>query len=1220
MRRFDYTSGSAAKFWQVDRAGAIVTVEYGRIGMQGRSQVKEFGSDAEATAHVDRLIAEKLRKGYVESASATGTPAAPAASASIAAPAVSATVGEPAEASGASSVAATGAPLPDEETFVVPVGWRRSLVPRRGGAPGPALPTGAKARRAGEELLESLRDGIDRLIGNGGDPEVVDALRAWRAGDRTPLGAGALVVAVTHEIGWRDTDRARTLGDLLVATDGVVGAACGLVESARLSARDSWAGRTCVLTLTEGDRADWDYREGRVAVLRRVRAHLAVATDEEYAAARAALADYRDAALPVRVVTSFLLPTETAWLAQDVTDVDRVAEPPLAELMMLSADTAERFARMAGHLAFWSVMHDPASVTAGAATVGPALAPLLAEWFDEEYLDAAGRQRLVALLAAFPTDEAMRLLLDRLDRKYVQAAVLDMLRRFPVRGVRLLADAAQGRTAAAREAATLLRGHVMTNPAAVEAALPLLDEAHRQRVGQVRAEQASAVASADSDRLPPVLVSPPWLVKRQRTAPPVVPGLARPDEAAIQWLPGEREWWAATENPYLAYWRRGEDLADLAPQVAAGTLRDHEAIAFFTRAPEELVRPLLPSWRPDDTWSAQYWARRLVGRHELAALPTALHVARSAPQSAGDVLLPYAASEVADLMADWLDRLKSARPAALAWFRRHPATAARALLPAALGEPGLARRAAERALRLVAIDDRELVLAVARSCGEAAATATVAVLDADPLDQLPARIPALPQWLDPVLLPPVLLRDRSAALPADALRHLYTMLAISKPGEVYPGVALVREACDPASLAEFGWALFERWQAAGAPAKESWVLAALGWIGDDSTARRLAPVIRAWPGEGGHARAVTGLDVLATIGTDVALMHLYGISQKVKFRGLRERAAQKVTEVATELGLDADQLGDRLVPDLGLDADGSLVLDYGPRRFTVGFDEQLKPYVMDGPGTRRKDLPKPGTRDDQALAPEAYQRFVGLKKDVRTLAADQIRRFEAAMVAQRRWAAADFRRYFLAHPLLWHIVRRLVWATFDDTGAPGTAFRVAEDRSLADVEDEAYVLPDDARVGIAHPLHLGADLPAWAELFADYEILQPFAQLGREVHRFDDTERDERLLSRYAGVAVPTGRLLGLERRGWRRSGAQDNGVQPWLERELPGNRAIVVNIDPGITVGMVDMFPDQKIEDVWVNDRPEGDWYPRGGKVRFGDLDEVTASEILRDLAEVVR
>ncbi|MFG2054642.1 DUF4132 domain-containing protein [Micromonospora sp. NPDC048930] len=1208
MRRFDFVSGNAAKFWEVDQTGTTVTVRYGRIGAEGRTQAKELDTAAEAAAHAERLIAEKLRKGYVESGSAAARPSVTAEAAAPAAPTAGELPGE-----------ATADQLPDEETFVVPAGWRRLLIPRRGGVPGPALAGSAKGRAAGQQVLAPLAAELEAVARHAEDPELSAALRAYLAGEPTPLGAAVLVVAAAAVVGWRDRDQqGRAIGDLLVAELGPVGAAAALAEQATITVGAGHGG-TSGLRRVRTDTAEWGYRNLRLGVLRRIRAHLAVASDEEYAGIRAALAGYRSGPLPARVVTSFLLPTERDWVADDVAAVDPAGEWLLVELLLCAVDDVERFAALAGHLSVYSLMYDPAVVVTGTVAIGPAIAPLLAEWFDRENLGAEGQQRLVSLLAALPTDEAMALLLARLDRKYVQAGALEMLRRFPVRGVRLLAQAAGERTAAGREAATLLRGHVLTNPTAVDAALPGLDPVGQARVAQVAGDGATAVPVAGPDRLPPVLLSPPWLVKRRRVAPPVVTGLTRPDRTALVWQPGERERWAAVVPGWAGYWR-GDDLTVLGGRVAAGTAGDYESVHFFTRATEELARPLLPAWRPTESWNADQWLRRLVGRYELDALPAVLHLARTTPQAVHEVLLPVADGEVADLMADWLDRLKSVRSTARAWFRRHPAAATRALLPAALGTPGPRRRAAERALRLVAVEHRDTVLDAAGEYGEEALAAATAMLDADPLEQLPARMPTLPQWLDPVLLPPVLLRDRSAALPVDALRHLCTMLAVSKPGEAYPGVGIVREVCDPLSLAEFAWALFERWQAAGAPSKESWAFTALGLIGDDGTARRLAPLIRAWPGEGGHARAVTGLEVLAGIGTDVALMHLYGISQKVKFRGLRERAAAKVTEVAAGLGLDSEQLGDRLVPDLGLDADGSLVLDYGPRRFTVGFDEQLKPYVVDGSGARRKDLPKPGARDDQALAPAAYQRFVGLKKDVRTLAADQIRRFEAAMVAGRRWPVADFRRYFLAHPLLWHIVRRLVWATVDSAGAVVTAFRVAEDRTLADVDDETYLLPDDGTVVIAHPVHLGAAMPAWAELFADYEILQPFVQLGREVHRLTEAERDERLLHRHMGVSVPAGRLLSLERRGWRRGAPQDAGVQGWLERELPGGRALVIDLDPGIAVGVVDMFPDQKLEAIWVNDRPEGEWYGRDGKVRFGDLDEITASEVLRDLAEVTR
>lgn len=51
------------------------------------------------------------------------------------------------------------------------------------------------------------------------------------------------------------------------------------------------------------------------------------------------------------------------------------------------------------------------------------------------------------------------------------------------------------------------------------------------------------------------------------------------------------------------------------------------------------------------------------------------------------------------------------------------------------------------------------------------------------------------------------------------------------------------------------------------------------------------------------------------------------------------------------------ELEDRLAPDLGLDDNGSLLLDFGPRQFTVSFDETLKPFVRDVSGSRLKTCP-----------------------------------------------------------------------------------------------------------------------------------------------------------------------------------------------------------------------------------------------------------------------
>ena len=63
-KRFEFSEGSSQKFWEVSRNGVEVTVRFGRIGTNGQSQVKSFPDDETAAKHVEKLIKEKLAKGY----------------------------------------------------------------------------------------------------------------------------------------------------------------------------------------------------------------------------------------------------------------------------------------------------------------------------------------------------------------------------------------------------------------------------------------------------------------------------------------------------------------------------------------------------------------------------------------------------------------------------------------------------------------------------------------------------------------------------------------------------------------------------------------------------------------------------------------------------------------------------------------------------------------------------------------------------------------------------------------------------------------------------------------------------------------------------------------------------------------------------------------------------------------------------------------------------
>lgn len=561
-----------------------------------------------------------------------------------------------------------------------------------------------------------------------------------------------------------------------------------------------------------------------------------------------------------------------------------------------------------------------------------------------------------------------------------------------------------------------------------------------------------------------------------------------------------------------------------------------------------------------------------------------------------------------------------------AFFRTYPAESVRQMLPVALGPKGIERKVAEDAVRFVAREGLADIVAIAAEFGPEAEREVQAIVDRRGLEQFPKSMPAVPLWADPTSLPGILLAGRQAALPASAVGIVVQMLSISSRKDLTPygGIAIVKETCDAASLAEFAWGLFQNWAGAGYPTKRvGWAFDALLWFGDETTARRLAPLVWTWPGEGGSARAASALDVLLAVGGDYGLREVYDISQRSTFAALRTEASNRIAWVAQARGLSADQLEDRLMLDLGVSTDGTLLLDYGTRRFTAAFDDFLQPYITDeATGKRRSTLPKPSAKDDATLSAAAQARFAELKKDTKTFAVRQAARLEAAMVSGRMWSGDEFRTLFVEHPLLGRFGRRLVWGEFTDDGKLLSAFRIAEDGTFADVADERYELGSDAAagttsLGLVHPVVLGADLPRWAEICHDYEIIQPFPQVGRPVLALTDAERTAHRLDRFVGLELPTDRFLALDRRpGWGGVGMWNAGASIATGRRLTDDRRLIVRITPGYREGQLASTPVQTITDVWICPLDaDGRQLARSEGLPFGVLDSVVASEVLGDL-----
>ncbi|MEV6346760.1 DUF4132 domain-containing protein [Actinoplanes sp. NPDC051851] len=934
----------------------------------------------------------------------------------------------------------------DEDAWVVPQAWREGLHPRRGGV---------RAERViPDDAVERLRDhlGSERYAKiqakvTGDRAVLYDAGLTRRVhDDGDPVGAA---VAALLGFVWWDIEYATLLADAWVARFGVVFAARATGEMARLVAG-------CGLWRVDPEPAKtyeelWrgDDLKSLCAVAREVRAHLAVASENDYRQAGVALAEFRTSPVE-RIVTSYLAPAETAWVDEDCAAAAGWGDGPhalvrgdhrvLRVLLLLAASSVGHLRLLSGNVTGYLLPYEPiGEVGTIMDGVGPAAAAILAGPFYRELLRVLHERKSyvrgtrlgpggLRLLANTPDDEAFRTMCRvTIGAPATRPGALlksGVLNRYPVRAARILRE--------------LVADHAGTVEGAV----------YQDILGAV----ATGVPEEDLGK----------------------------------------GWAALLDRHWREPWRHLVDGSD------------------------------------DE--------KRVIGA--LAAIPT---------------------EQALGLLVDRIEH-RHVRPALLAAAKRDPELARRVLTEKAENDQVIAELLRNHELAYPASAPAEDGL-------------TPKVLDG-PLRRSDGRLmraPALPEWLVIASLPEVPLLDGSGHLSRKAVRRLCEMLAASTIGNGHTGIAKVRLLGHPASLAALAWAILDQWRAAEYPAPSKLAMVALAQLGDDTSVTGLTALFPGWAGSSMRVR--TGMDVLAAIGSDVALTHLHRLAGKARTEGFRRLAQQRLDGIAQERGLSPEQLADRIVPDFGLDVDARISLGH----FMVAFDNQFRPWVTDRNGAR---LARPTT-------PAAQRRLTDLKREVQAVVADRTRALEEAMVTGRRWTAAEFPQLMVEHPLMWQLTQRLVWAVFDERDTVIATFRAAEDRSLADLDDNAWKLDPDTTVGVAHPWHLGADRARWAAIFADHAIVQPFPQLGREL--LDLSEKDLRAAT---GTEVAGRRLFMLSHRGW-----TFNQGHTALVRRWPGDRTVEIGFRPGY---------------VW--DDPELPQHLAAVRVAAG-LDPVARSEVARDL-----
>jgi hypothetical protein len=539
----------------------------------------------------------------------------------------------------------------------------------------------------------------------------------------------------------------------------------------------------------------------------------------------------------------------------------------------------------------------------------------------------------------------------------------------------------------------------------------------------------------------------------------------------------------------------------------------------------------------------------LLARFELAGLESILAFVQTKPDTLAG-LAGVESPRVAPLMARGFALIKKQRDIGKAWLDRFPEAAAIGLVADRATADKKQRDADDQALAHLAEKHAALVERIAGTSARELAAAAA--------PKLPGKPKKLAAFVDASRLPRPIRTDGKAALQGEALGEFVQLLATGLDAAIDP----IAEHYTPASLARCAFSLFRQWLFAKAPPKDKWALYAVGRFGDDEHARALGRLARVWAPQGNSARAQEAVEALALMRSRAALAEIHDIAHKVQSRALKARAEQVFATVAAASGLAAEDLADRLVPDLDESA-----LTFGDVRAEL--DAALVPHLVWPDGSDRARLP-----------PDEFARFKELERLCAKVARGQLARLEDSMANAHRMPFLHFAEVYLMHSLIRHLASGLVWGAYQ-SGKLALAFAVtAGGADTVDANGKHVELPSDATYGVVHPIELAkAERAAWRKRLP----VQPFEQLERAVHAAGGWDATRR--SAHARL-VPTARLLALAHGAWRRGESPQGGRYYTIERAGDGWSA-TLGFEPGVYIGAPTDEATQSLQEIELRGSP---------------------------------
>jgi|GEM_PF-3841321 len=187
------------------------------------------------------------------------------------------------------------------------------------------------------------------------------------------------------------------------------------------------------------------------------------------------------------------------------------------------------------------------------------------------------------------------------------------------------------------------------------------------------------------------------------------------------------------------------------------------------------------------------------------------------------------------------------------------------------------------------------------------------------------------------------------------------------------------------------------------------------------------------------------------------------------------------------------------IPTFGIDAKrGFRDLDYGSRTIRVSFRVGGIEFLNLATNKTSTSLPRATKADDKGRYEQLRAEYNIVKSGLKEGTENLKGWFEARMHKKDAWSAKFFRDRLVEHPAAIPLLEGLVIAVVGDKERPPTFARLDEDHTFIGLSLEPVDLSRAKEVCIPTREDLGEELGAWIKHMIEFQVIQPFEQLGAD--------------------------------------------------------------------------------------------------------------------------